>query len=566
MSLRTRLVLPAIVSALALLAGCGGTGNPVVTPPPSGGFANSNLSGTYVFSVTGTDTNGNFITMVGTFNADGKGNISSTGGVIDVNGTAGVEAAEAAITAGTYNVGADGRPTGSSSGVGAGLLTLQTASSVYTFDYVLTSSEHGLLTEFDTNGSASGTLDLESTVAQSDINGQSFAFNFTGALGFAAALCNFNPGQSVVAPFSTVGAFTLDSSGNISSGVEDQNYNCIWTGPPNLTVTSGSVALGSPGKASIASMVGGNTTTYSFDVFPIDATHLKFIEMDAIAVTVGDAFTQQQPASIPSGNQVFTVAGFDNNINVGGSFTAAGILNTDGSGGITSTSVEDINDSFNPLPTVTGITGTYSALTAGRAQITLSGFVNGNMGTGCNGCVFAAYPSTGGLQLLEIDGLGITNGVAYTQAASPALVTGQGYGMNLSGIFLQSGGVTNSEDDIAEFTNSNGTLGPGIIDFNGQGTLQFKNTFQATYAADNTVPGRGTITPSNSNGYLLTTYAVDGTTTVAVSSDSSLVALGVLAEQNATAKSNAAATHLSVLRAASGAAMRSKRTTKRQRN
>jgi hypothetical protein len=564
MSLRTRLILPVILSSLAALAGCGsGTSNPVVTPPPSGGFSNSNLSGTYVFSVTGTDASGNFVTMVGTFVSDGKGNISSTGGVIDVNGTTGVVAAEAAITSGTYSVGSDGRPTGNSAAP-TGLLTLQAGGNTYTFDFVLTSSEHGLITEFDTFGSASGTLDLQSSVAQSDIDGKSFAFNFTGSSGPVNLLCNFNFGTTVSAPLATVGAFTLDSNGNISSGLEDFNNNCVWTGPPNLSVSGGSVALGSPfGTASIASTSGGTTTTYSYDVFPIDATHLKFIEMDANAVTVGDAFTQQ--SSIPSGNNVFTVAGFDNSPSVGGAFTAAGIFNTDGAGTITSSSVEDVNDSF-VASTVTNITGTYSAVTAGRAQISLSTFVNGNNGAACNGCLFAAYPSSGGLLLVEIDGLGTTNGVAYPQAASPTLASGEGYGMNLSGLFLQSGGVSpNAEDDIAEFTNNNGTFGPGIIDFNGQGSVQFKNTFQATYAADNTVAGRGTVTPSN-NGYLLTTYTVDGTTTVAVSTDPQLVALGALVKQNATAKSNTAAAHLSVLRAAKSAALRAKRTPKRQSN
>ena len=564
MSLRTRLMVPVLLSALAVLAGCGGTSNPTVTPPPSGGFANSNLSGTYVFSVTGTDTNNNFVTMVGIFTADGKGNISGTGGVIDENGTAGVLAAEAPITSGTYNVGSDGRPTGSSNAP-TGLLTLQAGANTFTFDYVLTSSEHGLITEYDGLGSASGTLDLQTTVSQSEINGQSFAFNLTGSSGFNSFLCGFNLGVSIPVPLTTVGAFTLDANGNISSGVQDFNNNCVWTGPPSLSLSGGSVTVGSPGQASIASTINASTTTYTFDVFPIDATHLKFVEMDANAILVGDAFTQTSSV-IPSGNNVFTLAGFDNNPSVGGPFTAAGILNTDGNGAITSSSVEDINDSF-AASEATGITGSYSAV-SGRTQISLTNFVNGNNGALCTACLFAAYPSSGGLQILEIDGFGTTNGVAYSQAASPTFASGEGYAMNLSGVFLQNSGLgatTNAEDDIAEFTNNNGTLGPGIIDFNGQGTLQFKSTFQASYTADGTVPGRGTVAPSN-NGYLLTTYTVDGTTTVAVSTDPSLVALGVLVKQNATAKSNAAATHLSVLRAAKGAAMRAKRTLKRPTN
>jgi len=86
MSLRTRLILPAILSSLAVLAACGGGGssNPPVNPPPSGNFTNSSLSGNYVFSVTGTANDApvnDFVTIMGVFTADGKGNI--TGGVLE---------------------------------------------------------------------------------------------------------------------------------------------------------------------------------------------------------------------------------------------------------------------------------------------------------------------------------------------------------------------------------------------------------------------------------------------------------------------------------------------------
>lgn len=557
MSRRTRLVLPAILSALAVLAGCGGSSSPTVTPPPSGGFSNSNLSGTYVFSLTGTDINNNFVTTAGVFTADGKGNISGTGGVIDQNGTAGLLAAEAAITSGSYSVGADGRPTGSPS-LPSGLLTLQTPSNVYTFDFVLSSNAHGLITEFDTNGSASGTLDLQTAVTQANINGQSYAFNLTGASGVGTIFCGIS--TNAVTPFSAVGAFTLDASGSISGGTADLNKNCSSGGLTDIGVTAGSVTLpqgATFGTSAITTGSGTSAVTYNFDVFPIDATHLKFIETDSLPTLAGDAFTQT--TSIPTGNNVFTLAGYD--VVVPGPFTAAGFIATDGSGNVTNASNEDINDA-GAASEVTGFTGSYTALASGRSVFTLTGFANGNNGVACNPCVFAAYPSSGGLQLLEIDDGGMTNGVAYLQASTAGLTNGQGYGMNLSG--ASSSGT--EEDDIAEFTDNNGTLGPGIIDLNDQGTLQFKNTFQSTYAADTTVAGRGTVTPTNSNGYLLTTYTVDGTTTVAVSTDPSLVALGPLVEQNATAKSNAAAAHLSMLRAARGAALRAKKTTKRQTN
>ena len=541
MPFRNRFILPIILSLIAILAGCGGSSTPSVTPPPSGSFSNANLSGTYVFSVTGTDTGNNFVAMMGTFTADGKGNISA--GIIDVNGTAGAPILGAALTSGNYNVGTDGRPTGNPN-IPTGLITLQSGTNVFTFDFVLTSSEHGLMTEFDNSGSASGTFDLQSNVTQSNINGQSYAFNFTGANGVGLTLCGASTGTSSVTPFSTVGAFTLDTNGNISTGLQDFNNNCVSSGSTDVAVTGGSVTLGTGttfGTAAITTGTGTSAITYAFDVLAIDATHLKFIETDIQPTLVGDAFTQA--SSLPAGNNVFTVAGFDPS--VPGPFTAAGLIVTDGSGNITSGSVEDINDA-GAAAVVTTITGSYTALAGGRSEFTLSGFANG--GVTCSGCVFAVYPSSGGLQILEIDDGGMTNGIAYAQSAT-TLASGEGYGMNLSGATSSS-----TEDDIAEFINNNGGFN-GIIDINDQGSTSFKNSYSGAYTADTTVPGRGTVA-NTKNSPLLTTYVVDSSTTIAVSTDPNMVALGALVTQNSSAKSNATATHLAVLRMTPSARMK----------
>jgi hypothetical protein len=549
MSLRNRLVLPVILSSLVILAACGGgSSSPPVNPPPSGGFANGNLNGTYVFSVTGSvaDSASDFVTIMGVFTADGNGNI--TGGYLDQNSTASGGLILETITSGTYNIGADGRPTGTSA-IPTGLLTLQTQNSgTFTFDYVLTSSQHGLMTEFESFGSASGTLDLQSNVTQADIVGQSYVFNFSGSSGFGSSICNFSDGNTFVIPYATVGAFTLDSSGNISVGLEDFNNNCISSGATNVAVTGGSIQFVAPvWTASIETTIGGSATTYNFEVFPIDKTHLKFIETDSLPILAGDAFTQT--SSIPSGNNVYTVAGFDPS--VPSPFTAAGLLVTDGSGNVTSASTEDINDG-GVANEVTGMTGTYTALSGGRAELTfLTGFINGNSGIACaSNCTFAVYPSSGGLQMLEIDDGGMTNGIAYAQTAT-SLASSQGYGMNLTGANVNS---SSAEDDIAEFTNNNGNLA-GIIDINQQGSTSFKNTFGANYSADSSIPGRGTVTPST-NGFFLTTYVVDNFTAVAVSSDNGFVGLGALVQQNSTAKSSVMANRLAVLRMAPSARMK----------
>jgi hypothetical protein len=508
-------------SAFVLLADCG-SGTNKATPPPSGSFGDGNLKGTYIFSVSGSDINGNLFALAGTFTADGEGGIS--GGIIDLNNSARGPSLAQSVTRGSYSVGVDGRPTSTS-----GLLNLRTNSSAYSFDYVLSSSQHGLITEFDSSASGSGTLDLQSDVVQSNLAGQSFVFNLTGTSGLGTGICGFNTAIPIPQPFSTVGAFTLDGSGNITSGLQDFNGNCISSGATNLQISSGSVSLASnPGTATLVSSV----AAFHFDVFPVDATHLKFIETDSVPIMAGDVFLQSP--DIPSGNNVFTLTGFDS-IN-GGPFTAAGILDSDGSGNINSDSIEDINDA-GAASTISGtITGSYTDLNQGRSVLSLTGFDNRTGGQSCSRCQFAAYPSIGGLQVLEIDDGGMTTGVAYPQTAT-SVASSQGFGMNLSG-----SNSSGEEDDIAEFVMNNNALS-GLIDFNDQGATSFAQRFSATYAPDDTAPGRGTVTSPSLN---LVTYVVDSSTVVFVEVDKAQVGLGSLNSQTTSAKANLAVSRLAL--------------------
>jgi hypothetical protein len=491
---------------------------------------------------------------MGVFTADGNGHISNNG-LLDQSSTAQNGPLLETITSGTYNVGTDGRATGNSS-LPTGLVTLQTQNSgTFQFAYVLTSSTHGLVTQFENFGSASGTLDMQAGVTQSQINGQSYAFNLTGSSGLGTDVCGFSTPSGSPTPFATVGAFTLDANGQVVSGVEDFNSNCLSSGSTNLAITGGDIDLSTfPGTARLTA--GTSTTPYSFDVYPIDATHMKFIEIDAQPMLVGDVFTQA--SSIPIGNNVFTIAGFDISPNVGGPFTAAGIFHFDSNGNILSDSFEDINDvgnvgQFGAAAGGAAITAISPPLTEGRTEITFtSGFVNGNDGIACSSnCIFAAYPSTGGLQLLEIDDGGSTNGIAYPQSAT-TLASGEGYGMNLSGATTNS-----AEDDVAEFTNNNGAFS-GVIDINDQGQTSFRNVFSGNYSADPTIAGRGSVVQTR-NAPLLTTYVIDSSTAVAVSADTGFVGLGALVAQNASAKSNVVANHLSVLRSRPSARAKSAR-------
>src|SRR5579872_5811646 len=112
MSLRNRIFLLFSLSALAILAACGGGGStpPVIpTPPPTGGFSNSNLNGTYTFSISGANVNGLFA-MAGSFTACGCSAGTISAGTIDVvDPLNGPLAAVALGTNSTYQISADGR-------------------------------------------------------------------------------------------------------------------------------------------------------------------------------------------------------------------------------------------------------------------------------------------------------------------------------------------------------------------------------------------------------------------------------------------------------------------------
>ena len=516
MSVRNALALFLVLSTLALLAGCGngrGITNPIA--PPGGSFSKSDLNGTYVFSVSGTDTNQAAVAIVGTFTANGSGGI--TGGTMDINDqefTAPIP--NLSITSNSnYDVGVDGR----------GTATLDVATSTLfgnrlMFDFVLSSSSHGFIIQFDGNATGSGTLDLQAAgLTQSSFAG-SYAFSFSGVDSAGSGA------------FATVGNFTLDASGTITSGLEDFNDNglLVYAGQ----TLGGRVILGP--SSSPATLLTTSPYSETFDVYAIDATHLKFIEMDTLPILSGDAYSQTSTA-VPTGNLAFTLGGFLS----GSPFASGGFMVTDGAGNITSASTEDFNSNGTPGLSPS-FSGTYTAGGTGRYTLgSFSNFVGASQ--------FAAYPSSGGLLLVEIDttSLGILSGAAHAQTPGAALATSQGYGLNLTGINL--GGATGSPeevDDIAEVTaNSSGTTVIGLIDENYDpgGVPIFDQKLNGTYSGSD-ASGRFGISATAGNsstgtlngGFGLTVYAVDGTMFPFIETDNGgQVATGVLVLQTPSA-------------------------------
>jgi hypothetical protein len=513
MSFGNRIILPVLLSALALLAGCGGSSNNVTnpTPPPSGGFSNSNLNGTYVFSASGSDqANGAPYALVGTLTANGSGAI--TGGAIDMIDAAFSGPVTNVSVSGTYKIGVDGRTQ-------ATLAASTPFGQNLTLDFVLQDSSHGLVIEFDGNATGSGSLDLQTSGATPT---GSYAFLLSGA-----GLAN-----SSVVPFVAVGNFALGSNGTFA-GLEDFNNNGFAYANQTL---NGVLALG-PSSSPATTMTTTQFGTQTFDVFAVDANHLKFIETDGTGTLTGDAFSQSS-ASLSAATFAFTLQGSYPGANSISS--AGGIIAMDGAGNVTNTSTIDVNNGGTVSQSPLAFSGTYAAAGTGRFTSSLNGFE----GTQSQ---YAIYPFNGGLLLLEIDNLGIMAGAAYPQSAGATFSTSDGYGLNLSG-----GNTAQSSfvevDDIAEFTGSAIT---GVIDenFAPAGGPSYGLALGTGSVSGPDASGRWTLTANAGNssqstlngGFQLTFYAADGTTFPFIETDANgQIASGVFLKQNAASASSAA--------------------------
>ncbi|UWZ82837.1 hypothetical protein [Occallatibacter riparius] len=525
------------LAACITLAGCGaGVSQP--TPPPGGSFSNSSLNGTYVISFSGyddTNRNESFFAVLGTVTANGSG--SFTGGTIDVDDPAlGAALSTGYVfnrltTSGSYSISADGRGSGSLSA------TINGSQVQFGIDFVLMSGTHGLISRFDQNGSGSGSIDLQaSNIDQTSLQG-SYAFGLNGV------------DSTIDNPLSSVGAFTLDSNGNVTSGVQDFNDDGNSRGLRALTMR-GRVNAGSPGMAQLTTNAAGFGALH-FDLFAIDATHLKLIETDSVAFLAGDALVSTGHTTFPSGPLVFDLAGEDT---LAGSFAAAGQLTSDGSSQITG-GLEDINDDgyVSQTPSIHGVFTSDGP----RTTLTLNGiyngyFVNNSLGTG--NYTFAAYPYNGGIMLMETDNgasntPGISGGNMYIQTATSIPQT-QGYGLNLSGV-NGNGGV----DLISEFSTNTANNMAGLYDVNNFGwTMTGFSLGNGSYSIDSN--GRGTAsfpdlqTSSNSmiGALNLAFYVVDDSTAIFVETDGNQLATGAFENQTATATSAALKSHFALVR------------------
>jgi hypothetical protein len=481
-----RLALFLAISAALFAAACGYSSSVVTPPPPVGNFSNANLKGQYAFSMSGSDVSGTFFARIGSFIADGNGNI--TGGVEDVN-IPGSGNQTIAYTASTYSIQADGR----------GTINLINSTGPLSFSVTLLSSTKGLIVQTDTSliATASGSFELQNTSL----------FNAAGLSG--NYVFDFSGLDSGGGPDSIVGQFVSNGSGTLTSGLLDENDNAFLVSAAPFT--SGNYILdptyGSTFGRATATFI-ANGVTYNYALYIVDGTRARMIEINSNALTVGDAISQ---SSVPTsntnfnGNFVFLATGSSTGASI---LTRIGRVSANGSGGLTNVYADTNDDGLvASVPHGSLSNTTYSIDTAnagtGRGILT---FTDSSLGT--YSFVFYLSSSSGGV-IQDVSVNQVADGTIQLQTGAPfsnSTLAGD-YGFNFSGISTNSSTLATAEEDYVghlNFTSATSNNVTGVVDFTEFSSNQGLFPNVVVSGAGLSVGGDGTTSSGTRNSLTLT--------------------------------------------------------------
>jgi len=440
------LALPLAVLLASFAAACGGGGSVPTPPPPAGGFSASTLKGQYAFSMSGQDgATGSFFARVGSFTADGNGNI--TAGIEDVN-TALNGPQTLAFSSSTYSVQADGR----------GILNLINETGQLSFSITMISPNQGLIAETDLTATASGTFVLQdpTSFTTAGFNGN-YVFDVSGL-------------DPAGAPDSIVGQMISNGNGSVTSGVLDENDNAVASGAQPFTSASYQLDA-TNGPTSGRGVVGftANGITYNYIFYIVSGSRIRMMESGSTALTVGDAYSQ---SSVPSANSTFSGSFVLLTAGTGksGPLTRIGRFSADGNGGLNS-----IYAHTNDTGTVAQVPkGTLSATNyaidpnfpgSGRGTLT---FTDSSLGT--FSFVFYLSSASGGV-IQDISKNNVDDGNLQMQVGSPFSLSGLAgdYAASFTGVSSNSSTGATAEEDYVGHLNfsdstSNGNVS-GAVDF-----------------------------------------------------------------------------------------------------
>jgi len=523
-----RLFLLLAAAAALGAAACSGGGSGITPPPPTGGFTNASLKGTYVFSMSGRTIDQNFgvsnFARIGTFIADGLGNISNPGGIEDVHifGSDNIFA----FTGGSYTVNADGR----------GTLSLINSSGTSQYSITLASSSSGYIVAMPTDGSstASGNFQLQSATT---LASNTYTFDFSGIVP-----------DDTGNPVSIIGEFTPNGACAVSCGVtntsfEDVNDNGNFITKASLSGGTLTTDNANPGSGRGTATLGG--LDYVFYV--IDDQHVQFMAIDqdpnAPGTALGEAAAQQ--AGVPNNVSAFNNSNF---VFVMGGSSGAGPVTRAGrltaSGGNLSAILLDNNNAGQSVqvPLLNTGTITLDGDNSGRGTMT---FTDTATHTGTYTFVFYLNSASQGV-IQDVSAVLINNVPSAVDVAdgnlagqSGAPFTSSSFATNYA---ITWSGVTSDEEDLVGHFAPATTGSNGLADWN-----EFGNGKQFTSVPLNgviTLGGDGTGSTGKHTTFVATlqqptvnpvnffAYIADANTIYIMATGTQRVALGVLTAQN----------------------------------
>ena len=316
------------------------------------------LDGQYALLLQGfDDATSNRFAIIGSFTADGNGNI--TNGIEDINGSAGYQAA--VTFQGTYSVGLDNRGTATTS-------NSLGASNTFSFSLGAISSEvatAGNIIEFDDPSGVNGER------ATGEIHLQN-ASNF-GLSSIAGSYALQLAGQqaSVGSWYVNSGFFFADGQGNLTSGeLDTNNATGSVQSAPFAARLAATPNTSTNGRLTFALTSGGQTTGV---FYIISSSQMLFMESDSesTAGLVAGQALQQSSASFSNASLNGIVVEYEEGL---GSTTnqaaaSAGLLTFNGTGSATLSR----DDSSAGVTTTQAASLTYSVAANGRVAVQQGG-------------------------------------------------------------------------------------------------------------------------------------------------------------------------------------------------
>jgi len=515
----------------AVSCGGGTTFTPTPTPTPQGNYSLASLNGTYAFTMSGTDNvQGLFITRIGSFHADGQGNITMA--IEDVNdGGSFSTFVFTAAPASKYTISSDGK----------GVLTLShpnvtnpNVADVFTFSIVLDSTSSGLLIETDGSSTMSGNFRLQNI---SSAFATAYAFDVTGV--------DLGNGTSV----SFIGQFTTNGVSGVTGGQMDVNDGASPSGvitlqPGTITLDATNFSNFGRGALTLNTAVNSQLLNLSYVFYVVDGNHMVLVENDTVAAASGLATAQ---AAVPTttqafpGSFVFAVGGAAISQGVFGGLARAGRYTADANGNITNLSVdEDFSGAINTFPKSGGFSNvTYTIDPGGSGRGTLT-FTDVTRNQTFQYVFYMATPTQGFIQ--DNSANVVADGSISVQSGTFTAASMAGsYAINWSGVNLANGFEEDFVGVIPVSSAASNNISGGVVDFTELGDGKIFTGIPVNGLL--TLQGDGTLGGAQGNAMQLTTsqtpsttfnfraYVVNTNTIILVGVDTGRVVIGTAVRQ-----------------------------------